>query len=209
VSVIASNHDLTTYRGGWLLVGAVVASACTRSTPSPPVPMPAAAAATPQAERSAEYRKTPGAPISIAPMVIIDARAPSPLPSTTEAQPKHAETLNGDPNGISRESLDRAIQKAMDPIASCFGSSAQEPSVAVSFEADPSGHPSRVRVNGATPAAEHCIRDVVQGIRFPSFEGKGVPVELPLTFHRPGGTERSGAAPAAEGPKGPPLFMEP
>jgi hypothetical protein len=155
------------------------------------------------------YRQEQGQAIS--PVVISD----DPVP--TEAQPGAATgqaggrvTLNGDANGLTRESLNRSIQAAMGSLAACFTSLTQDPMVAVSFEADPSGRPSLVRVNGAPPDAERCIRNVVQGIRFPSFEGKGVQIDLPLSFHRtavapqPGNPSGEQQPPAA-----PPLFMEP
>ena len=96
----------------------------------------------------------------------------------------------------------------MGSLAACFSSLTQDPMVSVSFEADPSGRPSLVRVGGAPPDAERCIRNVVQNIRFPSFEGKGVQVDLPLSFHRIGHPSQSGS-PAGQQPSGPPLFLDP
>jgi hypothetical protein len=82
--------------------------------------------------------------------------------------------------------------------------------VSVSFEADPSGRPSLVRVGGAPPDAERCIRNVVQNIRFPSFDGKGVQVDLPLSFHRVARPEQQGSPSAAQQPPpGAPLFLQP
>jgi hypothetical protein len=63
-----------------------------------------------------------------------------------------------------------------------------------------------VRVGGAPPDAEHCIRNVVQNIRFPSFEGKGVQVDLPLSFHR---IARPASPASQQAPPGAPLFIEP
>jgi len=155
------------------------------------------------------YRQEQGQAIS--PVVIRD----DPVP--TEAQPGAATgqgggrvTLNGDANGITRETLNRSIQGAMGSLAACFTNLTQDPTVAVSFEAAPSGRPSLVRVNGAPSDAERCIRNVVQGIRFPSFEGKGVQVDLPLSFHRVAAPPQSGN-PSGEqrAPAAPPLFMEP
>jgi len=149
---------------------------------------------------------------AITPVVIADDPVPSAAVSQPGASGQQAGggTLNGDPGGITRESLNRSIQGAMGLLASCFTSITQDPMVAVSFEADPSGRPSLVRVNGAPPDAERCIRNVVQGIRFPSFEGKGVQVDLPLSFHRsgrpqqpvPSGEQQAQAA-------APPLFIQP
>jgi hypothetical protein len=80
--------------------------------------------------------------------------------------------------------------------------------VSVSFEADPSGRPSLVRVRGAPADAESCIRNVIQGVRFPSFEGHGVQVDLPLSFHRVA-TKQTQAAPQQPGQAEPSLFLEP
>jgi len=47
-------------------------------------------------------------------------------------------------------------------------------------------------------------------MRFPTFQGKGVQVDLPLSFHRSraaGPAQPTGEQPAQ--PAGPPLFIEP
>ena len=163
-----------------------------------------------------QYREDRGQPI--APVVVAEDPDPgaAPPPPTGAGQPGQGRgSLNGDPNGITRETLNRSIQGAMGSLAACFTNITQDPMVAVSFEADPSGRPSLVRVNGAPPDAESCIRNVVQGIRFPSFEGKGVQIDLPLSFHRVAGPARQlpnpGGEQQAQGqqPAAPPLFMEP
>jgi hypothetical protein len=119
-------------------------------------------------------------------------------------------TLNGNPNGLNRDVLNSAIQGTMASLATCFSPSAENPAVSVSFEADPAGRASLVRVHGALPEAERCVRNVVQGMRFPRFEGNGVHVDLPLTFHQVGRAQQA-AAPSGEsqGPSGPPLNIEP
>jgi hypothetical protein len=163
--------------------------------------------ARPKVPQDLKYRNESGSPI--APVVVPD----DPLP--TQVQPVAAgqgggsrATLNGDPNGITRDTLNRSIQGAMGAFAACFSSLTQDPMVSVSFEADPSGKPSLVRVGGAPPDAERCLRNVAQGIRFPSFEGKGVQVDLPLSFHRV--ARPTQAAPAGGQPPGAtPLFLEP
>lgn len=119
-------------------------------------------------------------------------------------------TLNGHPNGLTREALNGAVQGTMGRLASCFSPSAQNPMVSVSFEADPAGRPSLVRINGAPPDAERCMRNIIQGMRFPRFEGNGVHVDLPLTFHQVGRAQPPGGPANQQGPAGgPPLNIEP
>ncbi len=156
-----------------------------------------------------KYRSRGGE--SLAPEVVTD-QAPVAAP-TAAAKPQAGggATLNGHPNGITRDTVNRSIQGAMGSLANCFTNVTQDPMVAVSFEADPSGHPSLVRVNGAPPDAERCIRGIMQGVRFPAFEGKGVPIDFPLSFHRvgqPGQPANQAGAQQGEN-NAPPLFLEP
>jgi hypothetical protein len=153
------------------------------------------------------YRQTAGE--SIAPLVIADDPAPVQNQPASAGQSSRGGTLNGDPNGITRETLNSSIQGAMGALANCFANLTQDPMVAVSFEADPSGRPSLVRVNGAPPDAERCIRNVVQNIRFPGFEGKGVQVDLPLSFHRVSQPAQPGNPSGERQAQAPPLFLEP
>jgi hypothetical protein len=144
----------------------------------------------------------------IAPVVLADDPAPTAAPPGAAGEGAARGSLNGHPNGITRESLNRSIQGVMGSLAACFTNITQDPMVAVSFEADPSGRPSLVRVNGAPPDAEHCIRNVVQGIRFPGFEGKGVQVDLPLSFHRTRPVQQQTAEQQGQAAP-PPMFLEP
>jgi hypothetical protein len=118
-------------------------------------------------------------------------------------------TLNGNPNGLNRDVLNSAIQGTMGSLATCFSPSAQNPMVSVSFEADPAGRASLVRVNGAPPEAERCVRNIVQNMKFPRFEGNGVHVDLPLTFHQVGRVQAPSPSGESEKPTGPPLYIEP
>lgn len=191
---------------------ATVLVACRGSKPKGPPPLPFAAKfvpPVPASERNKDlgYRSQAGQ--SIAPVVIADDPvAPEAVPAAP-GQQGAVRTLNGDPRGITRETLNRSIQGAMGALAGCFSNITHDPMVAVSFEADPSGRPSLVRVNGAPPDAESCIRSVVQGIRFPSFEGKGVQVDLPLSFHRTAAPAQQANHPVPQQGAAPPLFMEP
>jgi hypothetical protein len=190
---------------GVLLAG----GGCKKSAPPPLAAMPRLPTAAADPTSHVEYRNTPGEPI--APVVVADDPAPSvaALQPSAAAGQGPAVTLNGDPNGLTREVLNRSIQGAMGSLASCFSSLSQDPMVAVSFEADPSGRPSLLRVNGAPPDAERCIRNIVQGIRFPSFQGKGVQVDLPLSFHRVGGPAKPSGQSGEQQPGAAPLFIQP
>ena len=155
-----------------------------------------------------KYRQRGGE--AIAPVVVHDEPAPSAAPSAAPAKSAGAGTMNGHPNGITRETVNRSIQTSMGALATCFTNVTQDPMVAVSFEADPSGRPSLVRVNGAPPGAEKCIRGVMQGIRFPAFEGKPVQVDFPLSFHRVVQPTQPGNPAEQQGQESaPPLFIEP
>jgi hypothetical protein len=167
--------------------------------------LPTRAAAGNQA-KGLQYRSEAGQ--AIAPMNIGDDPVAVAAPTLAPGAPRA--TLNGDPNGLTRESLNHAIQGSMGSLAACFTNITSEPMVAVSFEADPSGRASLVRVNGAPPDAERCIRNVVQGMRFSGFEGKGVHVDLPLSFHRAPGPSQARQSAEPQGPGAPPpLFLEP
>jgi hypothetical protein len=154
-----------------------------------------------------KYRRERGE--AIAPVVIADDPAPAAAPTPGAANKGGSGTLNGHPGGITRETLNRSIQGSMGALAACFTNLTNDPMVAVSFEAEPSGRPSLVRINGAPPDAERCIRNIVQGIRFPGFEGKGVQVDLPLSFHRVSRPAQPAAANQQAQENAPPLFLEP
>jgi hypothetical protein len=192
------------------MAAALVVGGCKKKAGPPPLPsVPKLQAPTESRVKDVEYRRTAGQ--AIAPVVIADDPAPAVAAVTPGASggPGAPATLNGDPNGLTRETLNRSIQGAMGSLASCFSSLTHDPMVAVSFEADPSGRPSLLRVSGAPPDAEHCIRNVMQGMRFPAFQGKGVHVDLPLSFHRVG---RPAQAPTPSGDQqtaAPPLFLQP
>jgi hypothetical protein len=190
---------------------ALLPAGCSKKRLPPPLPPIPKLQALSFADNSrpVEYRATAGE--AIAPTVVADDPMAAPVvamaPSGSGAQ--GPATLNGDPNGLTRETLNQSIQGAMGSLASCFTSLSQDPMVAISFEADPAGRPSLVRINGAPPDVERCVRNIVQGIRFPSFQGKGVQVDLPLSFHRVGRPAQQAAAPSAEQQGAAPLFLQP
>jgi hypothetical protein len=180
-----------------------------RGTP-PPLPQGKAPASEFAAVRREAPRGLPGFGLA-APQNQDPEPDPAPVaaanPGAASAGPG---TLNGNPNGLSREVLNSTIQGTMGSLATCFSPSAENPMVSVSFEADPSGRASLVRVSGAPPDAERCVRMIVQNMKLPRFEGNGVHVDLPLTFHQVG--RGQAAAPSGESkgpPSGPPLYIEP
>jgi hypothetical protein len=188
----------------------LVAGGCGKKSRPPPLrsvaKLPAVSVTHP---KEVEYRTQGGQ--AIAPVVVGDDPAPVVVAAQPSASPGQGgpATLNGDPNGLTRETLNQAVQGAMGSLASCFASLTQDPMVAVSFEADPSGRPSLLRVNGAPPDAERCIRNIVQGMRFPAFQGKGVQVDLPLSFHRVAQPAQPGGPSAGQQPGAAPLFLDP
>jgi len=199
-----------TARGAVMLAAILCSLAACKEVRAPPRPtrVPTQAeSGRPRAPKDLRYRNQSGSPI--APVVVPDEPAPTQVQPVTATPAGSRSTLNGDPNGITRDTLNRSIQGAMGAFAACFSALTQDPMVSVSFEADPSGRPSLVRVGGAPPDAEHCIRDVVQGLRFPSFEGKGVPVDLPLSFHRVARPTQAASPAAAQPPGAAPLFLQP
>lgn len=123
-------------------------------------------------------------------------------------------SLNGDPAGLKKEDLRRALDGAMAGLATCFGS---EPGggAGLSFDADPSGKAANVKVTGASPAATACISNQLAGIKLPAFAGKAVPVEFPLSVHRqappPAAAPAAAAAAAAaeSAAAKPSAFMQP
>ena len=195
----------------WVTVGvSLLVGACSKSAGPPP--LPPVSKLVPVSEKrygeNLEYRNKPGE--AIAPVVVADDPAPAAVVAAAPSGGgKAPPTLNGDANGLTREALNQSIQGAMGALAACFSSLTQDPMVAVSFEADPSGRPSLVRVNGAPPDAERCIRNIVQGVRFPSFQGKGVQVDLPLSFHRVGRPAQPQNPSAGQQQQAAPLFIQP
>lgn len=214
MSYHASNGGVSVRLLAFALVMAVSTGACSQGPGAkllPPAMAPKKHVANTADMDKSYYRTQGGTPI--APMIIQDdpvAAAPTVQAQVSGGgQQGPRATLNGDPNGLTRETLNVAIQGAMGSIASCFSSLTQDPMVAVSFEADPSGRPSLVRVSGAPAGAEHCIRNIVQGVRFPPFQGKGVQVDLPLSFHRVAQSQPAGNAPGQQPAQAPSLFLEP
>ena len=188
------------------VLAGVVACSSSKGPPAPLARLATNAPAPTSVPSPVEFRSSGGVPM--VPLVIADDPAPAVLPSAGEQPSAPPNTMNGDPKGLTREALNRALQGAVATVASCFSPSTPDPKVTISFEADPRGRPSLVRLNGAPADAEPCIRHVVQDIRFPSFEGKGVQVDFPVSFHRMARTAPSGSG-QEQPASAPQLFTQP
>jgi hypothetical protein len=193
---------------------AVVLPACSKAKGPPPVPViqpVARVAKAPVREKVPGLRTQGGTPI--APVVLGDD---SPAPSATLALPaggggQSSPSLNGNPRGLTRDSVNRSMGPVIGKIASCFNPGMGNPMVSLSFEAEPNGRASMLRVRGAPPESEYCIRKIMQETKFPAFEGKAVPIDLPLSFHQVGQAASPGAAQGAPSSATPstPLFLDP
>jgi hypothetical protein len=172
-------------------------AACTKVQEQPvlqaPPPAPAAVAPAPKpADKPARKRWgfDPPAP---------PARKPPP------AAVVDPNSLNGDPNGLKRDDLQKALDGAMPRFTACFDATPGSVNVSLSFDADPEGKAANVKVSGGGASADKCVATVVNGLRLPAFSGKAVPVHFPITIQRtvskPSTTAASGG-PAQQMPRG-------
>jgi hypothetical protein len=91
--------------------------------------------------------------------------------------------LNGDPKGLKREEVSTALQKALPSLAPCLQGNGGA-NVGLSFEAAPEGRASNIKVSGASPEAERCVSNALAQVKLPSFEGKAVPLQFPLSVYQ-------------------------
>lgn len=157
--------------GGALLLSVCTVGACTKvrqqSEPLPARPLPSAPRPVPTQRAWPVAPSQPSLPPDAAPPVVID-------------------TLNGDPKGLKREDINNALQAALPTLASCFQTSAGgPPSIGLTFEAQPDGRASNIKVSGATPDAERCVSASLARVKLPVFEGKSVPVSFPISVFSP------------------------
>lgn len=155
---------------GAMLLAVCTVMACTRvrqqSDPLPARPLPPISRNVPTQRPWPVTPPPPAAlPPDAAPTVIVD-------------------TLNGDPKGLKREDINNALQQALPTLASCF-QGAGSPSVGLTFDAEPEGRASNIKVAGATPEGERCVSATLAATKLPVFEGKPVPVSFPITVFRP------------------------
>jgi hypothetical protein len=164
---------------------------CTRVTepdPAPPAAPPAAPAPRPPRPQS---RPSPW-PSQLLPAAArpVDA-APVLIPT--------ADTLNGDPKGLKKEEISAALQKALPSLAPCLGA-AGSGNVGLSFDASPEGRARNIKVTNASPETERCVSSTLADLKLPTFEGKSVPLDFPLTVHRPDPPAPVAAEPPPAGP---------
>jgi hypothetical protein len=133
---------------------------------------------------------------------------PARLPRTPDAAPP-AETLNGDPEGLKREALQKALDAAMPAFAACFDGSQGSVNVSLSFDADPSGRARNLRISGGGAAAERCVSGVAAGLALPTFTGAAVPVHFPLSIRASAPVAAPAPAAKAEPAKPAPVFVNP
>jgi hypothetical protein len=166
VSVVKQRQFL----GGASLLLVCTVGACTKvrqqSDPLPARPLPSIARTEPT------RRAWPVSPSS------------APLPPDA-APPVVIDTLNGDPKGLKREDINNALQQALPTLAGCFQGSGGPPSIGLTFDAEPDGRASNIKVSGATPVAERCVSASLARVKLPVFEGKSVPVSFPITVYSP------------------------
>jgi len=153
-----------------MLLAMCTVSACTRvrqqSDPLPARPLPPVTRNVPTQRPWPVTPPPPAAlPPDAAPTVIVD-------------------TLNGDPKGLKREDINNALQQALPTLANCF-QGAGAPSVGLSFDAEPGGRASNIKVSGASPEGERCVSAALAQTKLPAFEGKSVPISFPISVYRP------------------------
>jgi hypothetical protein len=188
------------------LLAAWGAAACTRVVEQPPLPTPQAPPPVVKpVVRKAARSANPWGSTSFA---SDRPAAVAPRPVAVQARPAAVDTLNGDPKGLTREDLQKAVDAVMPTIAACFDGAEGAGSVAVSFDADPGGKPVNLKVSGGGPGPEGCVRGVLGGLRLPTFTGAPVPVHLPLAIRAPTRAKTAAAPPAPSG-QPPPLFVNP
>ncbi len=198
-------------RGGVCLLVFALLGACTKVNEQPPPPQPAPLEQVPVPRPAAATRptRTLKSATWTSSWVADQTRPPTAkLPARPDAAP--AGTLNGDPNGLKREALQQVLDAAMPSFAACFDGSQGSLTVSLSFDADPSGRASNLRVQGGGAGPERCVSGVAAGLALPTFSGDPVPVHFPLSIRGSTSTPAPAAAKAEPPPARPaPVFVNP
>ena len=147
---------------------------------------------------------------AIAPVVIADDPAPAAAaPSAVPGQAASGATLNGDANGITRESLNRAIQGAMGSLAACFSvphprsDGSRSPSRRIRAAGQASFASTAPRRTQSTASATWCKTFVSQASMARACKST---CRCPSTVPAP---SRWQIRPSSSQPAAPPLFLEP
>lgn len=98
-------------------------------------------------------------------------------------------TVNGHPRGPSAEALEAAVRAAAPELSRCARSESLPANVELSARASykilPVGRTGTVEVQGPLPPdVMACVKGVLDGLRFPTFEGEPVSGALPFTIKR-------------------------
>jgi hypothetical protein len=125
---------------------------------------------------------------------------PAPAPKAAPAPPPPVDpikmppmadggTVNGSSRGPKAEALNAVIQGARRPLQGCLDGAAGIPAgvevqVAVSYRILPDGHARDIAVTGAPAGAADCMGKVIDGLRFPPFEGDPVAGSFPYAYRR-------------------------
>jgi hypothetical protein len=91
----------------------------------------------------------------------------------------------------------------MAAMQGCLGSSGPA-TMGLDFTAQNDGRAADVQVSGASAEDERCVSGAVGAMRLPAFEGKPVPVKLPLNVYRPQLPPPQQVAQPAPAPSAPP-----
>jgi hypothetical protein len=93
-------------------------------------------------------------------------------------------TLNGDPKGLTPALYNGRVGSAEPLLRGCFESDPGSVSrVTARFKILPNGRVVGTEVGGgAGTRTASCVRQVVEGLRFPEFQGPAVQQELPLDW---------------------------
>lgn len=159
------------------------------------------------------------------PVAFAPRRSPPPRPrfSDTPAQTRRADAgarvVAAESSGsrakkpLSREELQRTLDAALGSMAACFASASPTAGNGawVSFDADPAGRATHIKVKQTIAEVEKCITAVIAALKLPTFDGATVPIDYPVAIHRP--TRSAPATTAvnahAAEPTPQPIFVQP
>jgi hypothetical protein len=184
---------------------ALGAGACSKVNEQPPLPAPEEA---PPPVKQVKKAPRPNRPWPSSSAFASDQMAAQPRAAPDAARPA-VETLNGDPNGLKREDLQKILDGAMPAFAACFDKAERSVNLALSFDAEAAGSVGNLKVSGGDPASDTCVKRVVTGLRLPTFSGPAVPVHFPLSIQASVRKMPATPPPPAEPARPAPVFVNP